>query len=197
MENELIDPMGKLLAVLFTAFPSGMSSEKRSLYFQQVQAGNFDLRDVGEAVNRIIHAQDRLPPNGLPLILRTIREAAADRAKARDEALRLETGGERFDSAASEYIRVQRDLGSRGLFWCGVEQRFIEGICSDVVEIFDETGARIGESVGTRCVDPTPSLEQCRDELDRCVAAGINPKPPRMKPIKGFSTIEDALREAV
>lgn len=190
MENELIDPTGKLLAVLFTAFPSGMSSEKRSLYFQQVQAKNFDLRDIGEAVQRLIHSQDRLPPNGLPLIFRTIREAAADRLKARDDTLRLETGSERFDPAASEYLRAQRNLASRGRFWCATAESFIPGICKCQVEVFDPAGNRLGVSVGVRCVDPPPSLEQCRAELDFCIESDV-PVVKRESAPKGFSGVGD------
>ena len=166
------DPIGLQLAKLAARFPSGATATVLETDRREIEKLGLGL-DLPEAVQRILHTRETRTYPPLAEILRRCREAGVDRMKARDDVLRLESGQQPFDSASQEYIRVQRDLGTRGLYWCGRQREFVEGICKH----------------GVRCVDPTPSLEQCRLELDWCEKNGLEPIEREDKTVKGFTRV--------
>ena len=171
-----IDQAGKLLAVLFTAFPTGVTETIERLYLDEIRRLGLDLRDLGEAVQRILHSRESRAVPPLAEIIKRCREATVDRLKARDDTLELEASHERFHEDAQEYIRLQRQLGARGLWWCGEAGSFIDSICKH--DWRDEA---------------PPSLEQCREWVDYCAAEGIEPIVRAAKAVKGFSRLGDVV----
>ncbi len=123
--------IASLLTLLSVAFPSGGVDEKQlTLYADQLKRIDADPRDLGEAVQRLIHVREARTYPPLAEILKHLRESRSDRLKARQDGPPLLGDGRgmiRFGPLHAREMRVWRKLAVRGVTFCDVEGVWIEG----------------------------------------------------------------------
>ena len=100
--TRLPDPLGEALALLFIAFPSGVTDAIKMVYLGELRRLGFPPAVVKEAAQRILHSREQRTVPPLAVIIAACRDAQRDHAQ--------ESGGEKTYS-----LEEAQDLARRRL----------------------------------------------------------------------------------
>jgi len=74
--------LGAALALLFVAFPSGVTDATKTLYLGELRRLGFAPAVVAEAAQRILHTREQRTVPPIAQILRTCREVQGERSQS-------------------------------------------------------------------------------------------------------------------
>jgi len=122
--------------LLSVSFPTGDDEQRRALYLDQLKRQDPNPADLAEAVERIICVRESRTYPPLAEILRHLREARADRLKAKHaDSLEIGAGMQKFNDHSREEFAVWRSLALLGVTYCDTDREWQLGRscgCSDL-----------------------------------------------------------------
>jgi len=185
------------LAILGRYFPTGFDAARAGLYEEQLTRQGFQAEDVAEARERIIRVRESRTFPQLAEILRHTKESRADRLRAKDEPLRLESGMVNLGPQHHEELAVWRNLASLGVFHCdtrGAWSAFDGDVGPERESWASPTGMCDCAPV---CAGLPVSLATARWKLSwaRANEPALRAMlPPDEPPVKGFSNVGAMLK---
>jgi len=162
------------LVLLFSAFPSGVNDDIKSLYLSQLQAQRADAMDLLEMAQRILHTRESRTVPPLAEILRRLSEARSDRLKGEYEEPQIAVG-HKLTRPEKADVRVWRALSRRGVHHCDRRNQWVTGgYCGC------HPGLCWGD--GVTAADARARLDQAEAEgTEMPVRAGMRPPDPWAK----------------